>query len=257
MKKFNLKVFLLGTMMLGSFSIAQAQEEMGIFNHLSAAVNLGTTGIGFEVAAPITNYVAVRAGLDVMPQFKYSSNVSLGSPSGLPTGVTLPTNVDVEGKLKLTNGKFLIDAYPFQKSSFHLTVGAYFGNRDVINVYNKEDGFLKDVTDYNSQAGVTKVGAKIGDYLLTPDQNGNVKGEVKTNGFRPYVGFGFGRAIPQKHRFACGVDCGIMFWGTPEFYHDGNKLSKENLDGGGGFVKTMSKITIYPTITFKVAGRIL
>ncbi|MDO5446371.1 MAG: hypothetical protein Q4F34_01155 [Prevotellaceae bacterium] len=257
MKRMYVKMFLLGTMVLGSFSMAQAQEGNGIFNHVSAAVSLGTTGIGIEVAAPITNYVAIRAGLDIMPQFKYSSDVSLGSVSGLPTGVSLPSEVAVEGKLKLTNGKFLIDAYPFQTSSFHLTVGAYFGNKDVINVYNKENGVLQQVANYNAQPGVNPVGAKIGDYLLTPDQNGNVKGEVKTNGFRPYVGFGFGRAIPQKHRFACGVDCGVMFWGTPEFYHGDVKLSKENLDGGGGFVKTMSKLSVYPCVSFKVAGRII
>ena len=250
-------MFLIGTMMLGNVSAVQAQDDNNLFNHLAAAVNVGTTGIGFEVATPITNYVALRAGMDIMPQFKYSSTVSLGAPGGLPTGYNFPNDVKLEGKLKLTNGKFLVDAYPFLNSAFHVTVGAYFGNRDVINVYNKEDGALKDVSDYNAQPGVTQVGAKIGDYLLTPDQYGNVKGSVKTNGFRPYFGVGFGRAVPQKHRFAFGFDMGVMLWGSPKFYHEDHELQKENLDGGGGFVKTVSKISVWPCVSIKMAGRIL
>ena len=37
---------------------AKAQDN-NIFNHVSFGVDLGTTGIGFEVAAPITDYVGI------------------------------------------------------------------------------------------------------------------------------------------------------------------------------------------------------
>lgn len=156
----------------------------------------------------------------------------------------------------MTNGKILFDAYPFAKSSFHITAGAYLGSQEIVTIYNKEDGVLKEVSNYNKTSGAEPIGAKIGDYLLTPDDNGNVKGSVKTKSFRPYVGFGFGRAVPQEHRFALGVDCGVMFWGSPEFYHGENKLQKENLDGGGGFAKTMSKLSVWPCVNIKLVGRL-
>lgn len=86
---------------------AKAQDN-NIFNHVSFGVDLGTTGIGFEVAAPITDYVAVRAGMDFMPQFKYGTDVDLKIPQNIPAGYNVPNSLDIEGKLKLTQGKLLL-----------------------------------------------------------------------------------------------------------------------------------------------------
>ena len=52
----------------------QAQDEVdefGIFDHVSAGLVIGTTGIGIDVAAPISEYVQVRAGYNFFPTFKY------------------------------------------------------------------------------------------------------------------------------------------------------------------------------------------
>lgn len=239
-------------------SIGAKAQDNQIFNHLSFGVDVGTTGIGFEVAAPITDYVAVRAGMDIMPQFKYNGSVDINPPSFPSTGYAIPSEIDVEGKLKLTTGKLLFDVYPFQNSSFHATVGAYFGGKEIISVYNEQDGILMDVTRYNNDHPLNPLGAKIGDYLLTPDAQGNVKGTVEVSGFRPYVGLGFGRAIPKKHRFACCFDAGVQFWGSPKIYdYNGVELSKEDLDGGGGIVKTLTKLSVWPSVSIRLVGRIL
>jgi hypothetical protein len=37
-------------------------DEFGIFDHVSPGVSLGLTGIGIDVAAPISEYVQIRAG---------------------------------------------------------------------------------------------------------------------------------------------------------------------------------------------------
>lgn len=37
-------------------------DEFGIFDHMSLGLTLGTTGIGFDLAAPVTDYLQVRAG---------------------------------------------------------------------------------------------------------------------------------------------------------------------------------------------------
>ncbi len=242
---------------LALMAIGVNAQDNQIFNHLSFGVDLGTTGIGFEVAAPITDYVAVRAGMDFMPRFKYSSTVDLKKPTSIPSTYNIPNNVEVEGKLKLNTGKILFDAYPFQNSSFHATVGAYFGAKEIIAVSNTKEGVLMEVTNYNKTHADSPIGAKIGDYLLTPDDRGNVSGTIEVGGFRPYVGFGFGRAIPKAHRFGCCVDAGVMFWGSPKVYNKGHELSKENLNGGGGFVKTLTTLSVYPCVSVKFVGRIL
>ena len=60
-----------------------------------------------------------------------------------------------------------------------------------------------------------KIGLDLGDYLLTPDERGNVDATLKVAAFRPYLGVGFGRAVPAKHRFAfnfVGSRLGSRVW---------------------------------------------
>ena len=50
------------------------RPQYNIFNHLDAAVTLGTTGIGVEVASPVTNWAQLRLGYAFMPRFHYHMN---------------------------------------------------------------------------------------------------------------------------------------------------------------------------------------
>ena len=66
----------LATIMLPQPVQAQDEvDEFGIFDHVSAGLVIGTTGIGIDVAAPITDYVQVRAGYNFFPTFKYKEVV--------------------------------------------------------------------------------------------------------------------------------------------------------------------------------------
>ena len=102
-----------------------------------------------------------------------------------------------------------------------------------------------------------EIGLTVGDYQLTPDINGNVRATLKSNNFKPYVGLGFGRAVPKK-RIGFKFDLGAMFWGSPEVIdHNGVSLTKQNWDGkDGGAFKTISKIKVYPVLNFRLCGRI-
>ena len=44
-------------------------EEKNILNHMDVGVNVGTMGLGIDVAMPIGDYVRVRAGYTYMPSF--------------------------------------------------------------------------------------------------------------------------------------------------------------------------------------------
>ncbi len=322
------KTLLLIGMALLSFGTMHAQEDEGwIPKHVGVGVGLGTNGVSIDASTNINKWFGVRAGVNIFPTIKVKTDIDLGienktngvdinqmsrhidnlnaqidawnathpanrmdriDKSLLPDG-NLPNSLDIEGKLKNTTFHFLVDVYPFgDKSSFHATVGAYFGPSKVVKVYNREDGFLTPVNQWNqailtAQQNPTStlntmvvepnnlqmIGAELGDYFIAPNpaDNGNVEASIKVSGFRPYLGIGFGRAVP-KNRIGCQFDMGVQFWGTPKVYaptynkatgeYQNEKLSKGNTDGkGGSTIKTISKISVYPVISFRLVGRIL
>lgn len=255
-------------------SIASAQKQ-DIFNHLSAGVTVGTPGWGIDVAAPVCDYVSFRTGFTTLPSFKYGTDLDIGdltgdqSVVGQITSNDYKSNIDVEGKLSFFNWKFLFDIYPFKKSSFHLTVGAYIGTKNLVEVYNTEPGVLSRINEANQNidaynetpAGilspVKNIGLELGDYLLTPDENGNADAQIRVNSFKPYVGLGFGRAVPKKHRFNVQGEFGVMFWGSPKLYSQDHEITKEDIDGDGGdFLNTLSKISVYPVLNLRFTYRI-
>ena len=65
------KILLISVLSIFGLTSAHAQYnndvELGMFNHLSVGVGVGTTFISLGAAAPISRFVSVRAGADFMP----------------------------------------------------------------------------------------------------------------------------------------------------------------------------------------------
>lgn len=285
------KLIVLGCLLAGIGTMHA--QELNICDQLGVGLNLGTNGIGVDVSTRITSFVGVRAGVNIMPKFKYKTDLDVSSLSSAVTSnatyqnflndmgiAALPRKISVEGKLDNTTWHILFDVYPFSAvSSFHLTAGAYFGKSQIVTVYNKEPGSLSAASAFNARvddngvftytsggisgqiSGVKKVGVELGDYFLEPTKEGNLDASFKVNGFRPYLGLGFGRAVP-KNRIGVQFDMGCQFWGKPEIYCTGlqgeHKLDASEVDGRGGDVlKTLTKIAVYPVINLRITGRIL
>lgn len=256
---------------------ALAQSDSNVFTHFGASVGVGTTGVSIDLSTNITDYVGVRAGVDIMPKIKYGTDIDINNSTALQTQydtwrtwymatnpaanapeLRVPSKVDVEGKLNNTTGHVLFDLYPGKKIDWHLTVGAYFGPTDVVNVYTTKDEQLVDVAKYNRWQTNQDllIGAELGDYFLKPDANGHIDADVKVKGFRPYLGIGWGRGVPKNHALGFSFDLGAQFWGKPEIYLQGDKQDESNFDGeDGGLVKTLTKITVYPTLTLRLTGK--
>lgn len=245
---------------LFAMTSASAQDndnDKRFFNHLAVGVSAATTGIGVDVAMPICNYVDVRAGLSVFPKIKADADLDLGFNGGDYSGYNIPDEIEAEVKTGFTNGKILFDLYPGKSSIFHITVGAFFGSSQIVEVYNKEDGALKSIYDFNKAYPSQKIGVELGDYFLEPDAQGNMNACIKTASFKPYVGIGFGRSVPRKNRLGFSFEMGCQFWGSPKVYCNGEELSDEKLDSDSGDIaKVLSKITVYPVISFRLSGRI-
>lgn len=294
-----------------------AFAQLGDFR-IGAGVGVGTTGIDIDVSATYGEYLGARFGVDIFPSIKVKTDLDLKTQdkqqavtnlinkandvntqwqatghtgnlidlTGLPN--RLPDKMDVEGKWTNTTWHLLFDVYPFgARSSFHATVGAYFAPKKIVKVYNKDNGFLSPIVNWNQQvnnltpaqrqwidtnapgADIKMVGAELGDYFITPDpaDGGNVEASIEVGGFRPYLGIGFGRAVPKK-RIGCQFDLGVQFWGTPKVYaptynkttdsYQREELKKENTTGDAGdALKIISKISVYPVLNFRLVGRIL
>lgn len=303
------KLFISCMALIVACTTANAQTDNNIFNHMAVGVEVGTTGIGFELAAPVTDYVQVRAGVNFIPTVKVkdiavdisASESDWNNAKNMAKDLNdnykqylsaedqkrvegfsqyfnsnLPHDVLINGEVGMTNFKFLVDLYPL-KGIFHLTAGVYAGKSQLVEAYttNCQDQF-KALTYFNQNLAnqtITartplgdvahtfgkKLGAEMGDYLLEPNGD-HARGVIKVGGVKPYVGLGFGRAVPQKHRLAFNFDLGAMFWGSPKVFVDQPRgevqLEETGVDGDGGVIKTISKLSVYPCMTFRLTGRI-
>ncbi len=246
-------------MTLSALPVKAQDEEFGFFDHLGGGISLGTDGIGIDVATPLTDWAAVRAGISFWPKIKYERNFHLKNNDN-----TLTDNVDVEAKLNIFDFKLLADFYPIKTSSFHITAGAFIGSEDAAHATNTSM-FIKDPADYG------KLGLVLGEYRVTTDKQGYAHADVKVNSFKPYIGIGFGRAVPKKSRVSVSFDLGVKFWGKPGLgamteddwgekkyhkfsYKDLDENDDEDLKDG---LKTAEKIIVFPVLNIRLSGRIL
>ena len=274
-----------------SLTPASAQEEdQLIFNHFGIGISVGTTALGINVSTVLTPYFGLRAGVNLWPILKLRSNLHLASriqnwePGDIAKYVQelnevlsedeqvpmeMPEVMSMHIKPKLTAGHLLIDYYPFPHSSnFHLTTGFHLGTGTVIDIHNRHEGSLIPVTLWNNamenpdaqevveRNNLQPIGLVLGDYFIAPDENGNIDARIRVSGFRPYLGLGFGRAVPRK-RIGCQFDLGVQFWGSPTVMVNGEKLKPdkvgEELDD---VLSIVSRIKVFPVLSFRLVGRI-
>ncbi len=220
---------------------AHAQDKK-LFNHLAIGAEVGTTGWGFEAAMPLTHYVTFRTGFTTLPRFNVNFDIDY-------TTKGVEKNVDVKGRVHMSDYKLLADIYPFKHSSFHVTGGFYAGLPDLGTVHNT--GLLE--VDEGE-------GLEIGDVFVRPDETGTVHLKLQTKSFKPYVGLGFGRPISSKHKTSVAFDLGVMFWGKPAlkvYSPDENgwiKMRKDDIDNKDfhDAVKIIERVKVYPVLNLRI-----
>lgn len=231
---------------------AHAQTKFGVANHLGVDVNAGTTGVGVELSTPITQWIQARAGLSVMPGINFNVGTTV---SGTETvnGVSQDweSDLDVTGELKRVQGSLIFNVYPFGgKGSFFIAGGAYFGGQDLLKISGQ-------LADYDKLHNLQDAGVEIGDYKLPLGPNGEVAGALRVAKFRPYVGFGTGRACP-KHRLGFMWELGVQFQKKAFVWDDINKerVNISEFSSDDTFQKIIDKVQVYPVLRFTIAGRI-
>lgn len=248
---------------------ANAQKN-DIFN-FGIGLNVGTNGVGLDASIGLTRFVQIRGGVSYVPNMDFHANANvyneaeaiinaynLGHNSIAIPGI--PQDVDVKVQPNMTTYHALLDLYP--SGSFHFTVGAYFGQQDVIRLYTN-DGSMQSVHFVNTEVidrintPIDHIGLNVAGNLLTPDAQGNIDAVAKVKEIRPYFGIGFGRAVPRRHRMGCSLDLGVQYWGKPKY--ECNGFEPEQVPSSSNFeslTSTLSTLPVYPVITLRLCGRI-
>jgi len=236
------KSFLLLLLVVSLTATAQESTSPDVANHLSISASAGTTGIGFEVAIPMTDYVNLRAGYEKMPRIRKSVMVSYYyNRQSFQT--------EVEGNFNLESWKILLDVYPSKYYTFHVSMGFFSGETDIVTVQNVVP--LNDIIQ----------SLPIGGYDIIIE-NGYASASIRTNKTKPYLGIGFGRAVPKK-RIGIAMDLGVLFWGTPTVNENYSgqyipvDVSDFNKYEESKYIKTISKIKAWPVLSVRFVGRIL
>ncbi|MBQ5872221.1 MAG: hypothetical protein IIW69_07450 [Bacteroidaceae bacterium] len=232
------RLFLLSSLLVLFAFGASAQKDLRILNHLAIGAEVGTMGVGIDVAMPVTPFVDVQAGFTMFPNIKFNTSIDLSHRH--PELNKIPA----KGEVLMKGGKVLVNVMPLPIiTSFHVTAGLYFGSTDVMGLYNTEPI-------------PANYALALGDYLLEPNSDGFIDGKLKVNKVKPYLGIGIGRGVP-KRRVGFKCDLGVVFWGKPSVYCNDTQIHDTDAGGDGDEVmKIISKFKVYPVLNFRICGRI-
>lgn len=184
--------------------------------------------------------------------------------------------VDVTAKVKMfTNFKAMLQYFPSANSGFHFTAGVMIGEDELIHgegqfsvqatkLYNQYLDVLEkpEYATFRQYAGLNPADkvtptVTLNDQTFEVDRSGKVELGLQVEKIKPYVGIGFGNAIPQDHRVGFQFELGTWFHGTPKLVGGRMATADEMKDAE---ITTddfdFSKLTFIPTMTFRITGRI-
>lgn len=249
--------------------MAQKEYKRGFLNHVGINVGAGTEGISVGLAAPVTGFFELEAGVNVMPSFKLSGDLDVDvNTSSLPQvpNVQYPheATIHAEGSFDRTTFNVKANLYPFGGGTkFFIAAGLSIGGEKIAEVSGSCDELRdfsqslpsQELKDQFRQA----VSANLAGYNLQFDDNYNVQGDIRCKKVRPYLGLGFGRLIP-KNRLGMRLELGCQFMDKLKVYQNDTEIDiNKALEDAGedDLSKFVKDLKIYPVVKFSFTGRIL
>ena len=249
--------------------MAQKEYKRGFLNHVGINVGAGTEGISVGLAAPVTGFFELEAGVNVMPSFKLSGDLDVDvNTSSLPQvpNVQYPkgATIHAEGSFDRTTFNVKANLYPFGGGTkFFIAAGLSIGGEKIAEVTGSCDELRKfsqnlptqELKDQFRQA----VSANLAGYNLQFDENYNVQGDIRCKKVRPYLGLGFGRLVP-KNRLGMRLELGCQFMDKLKVYQNDTEIDiNKALEDAGedDLSKFVKDLKIYPVVKFSFTGRIL
>ncbi|WP_188597356.1 hypothetical protein [Polaribacter pacificus] len=189
------------------------------------AVSFGSPGIGFEFARKLGSKLTARVAYHTFNLKDYEvKDVSIGSEK-----------VSILGNLETQAWDFGAEYTPFTNSSFKLTFG--LGILSNVNL-NAKVNYQEDIT----YGDVTVAAANVGHILI----------DSKWSGTAPFLGIGFGRAVP-KNRIGLSFELGTYFASSPEVNLDATKLLGPTKDQEADLQDAFETLKFIPRAQIKLA----
>lgn len=249
--------------------MAQKEYKRGFLNHVGINVGAGTEGISVGLAAPVTSFFELEAGVNVMPSFKLSGDLDVDvNTSSLPQvpNVQYPheATIHAEGSFDRTTFNVKANLYPFGGGTkFFIAAGLSIGGEKIAEV----SGSCDELRDFSQKLPTQElkdqfrqaVSANLAGYNLQFDENYNVQGDIRCKKVRPYLGLGFGRLVP-KNRLGMRLELGCQFMDKLKVYQNDTEIdiNKALEDAGDDDIsKFVKDLKIYPVVKFSFTGRIL
>lgn len=249
--------------------MAQKEYKRGFLNHVGINVGAGTEGISVGLAAPVTSFFELEAGVNVMPSFKLSGDLDVDvNTSSLPQvpNVQYPheATIHAEGSFDRTTFNVKANLYPFGGGTkFFIAAGLSIGGEKIAEVTGSCDELRKFSQSLPTQELKNEfrqaVSANLAGYNLQFDENYNVQGDIRCKKVRPYLGLGFGRLVP-KNRLGMRLELGCQFMDKLKVYQNDTEIdiNKALEDAGDDDLsKFVKDLKIYPVVKFSFTGRIL
>jgi len=211
------------TMFLCGTTIAQTPSEGGAFENFGASLKFGAMyGPGIDFSTSLHPNLKARVG------FSY-----LGYDAADVIDISGDEDLE-QGKLNFTNANLLFDYYPMAGGLFHITAGAFIGSNKIVIEGNGFDPF------------------SLNDYVIIPDANGYFKGNVTFGGtFKPYLGIGIGRTIPNK-RVGFKFEMGVVYQGKTKVDSDYLNMSMKPDDVDDVVDIPLLESKIWPSATLSL-----
>lgn len=270
-------------------------QYMEPFRNVGVGVEAGLGGFGIQVSVPVVkdhlvldvgyNFYGFKIGADIDID-KEKANEGLAdlnerirkdeieNPDRHYTSFNyLQDDITVGAKAKLgSNFKIMAEYYPSASSSFHITAGLMMGSSSLVTLSGVADDatqaifkvakadqeLLRQYGEIGPEEDLIFQNARfsIDDKTYCLGDDVSAKATVKVNSVKPYLGIGFGRAIP-KGRVGFQTEIGAWYHGKPSITSPNEIEYDPYAEGIDGVGKIMSKIQFWPQITFRLTGRIL
>lgn len=205
----------------------KADHFLGYDGKGALAINISTIGIGVEYAHNINRHLNGRIRLNLLQISNFEQAMELG---GAPTFVT--ANIDI------FNTDLLLEYLPFRRKNFKLVVGGSFitsGKADVNVAYNEA--------------------IKYGDIIIEPEEIGDMTIGIDYAGFAPYMGLGWGRAVPRKN-VGFGIEIGTYYVGSPDVSLAATNMLADTSQEEGQLQENMNDYKWFPFLNLRLAFRL-
>jgi hypothetical protein len=225
MKKI-ITTIVLGLLISGGF-YAQEEEIKDSIKVRKNAIgfSIGLPGFGFDYARKISNKLSAKIRFNTFSINDYTIE-----------DIDIKGNIvdaTISGDVKTID--LLVEFLPFKNSSFKLVGGLGIINKLYGNTFIVYDNTIT-----------------FGDVVLTKEDYGNIDlGFNWASSVSPYLGLGFGRAIPNS-RFGFGIEAGSYFASSPDITLEASKLLAPTGDQLEKINETFKTWKYIPLIQFRL-----